>query len=656
MPESDNQTTILQHDIPEPTTYFGNKYFEINFLDSLKALFKQSNSENNNINIPPPGPLPIFLPDWSKVFAGWADLPFKGRQDVIDYLNTLNSISLSNYISDILTYGYPASDGIPKTDIEKISKLIILPSNFEGLDKIQRNLTDEILGYSKMAVNDTTIKPISAALKLKSKRQPIAPGGGDPSDGGNTPAPDGDPITKEPFRDRTIHIRDSIVLKQFQKITGVTKFDFIASKLKAGNYLVIYKNFNGQYDYKFSPIPEYITPRLFIIEKYKLSSFLGDYGIGRTIKTFSLLPGEKTTITVKTYKKTVIDSKESSSILDSFTQESADDFEDTLNREQSNKSTQSDKLAWHAEAEADASWGFGSAKISGGASGETASQREEMAKSVSNAVKKHSQKASSKRDVQVDTSYEKKEETGEETSIEREIENINVSRTLNFIFKQMNQEFISLLHLVDAKIGYSSGLPGSYQEVSISSLGTPDKIGDFLNSIILLPDLNKAILNGIIDHLAFVLNYKGEYQSLIERKKIKVENPISPDRPLDADYIRVKNEMSSIYENVEKGYEKTVEGIIVSAQLNVMRTEGIIAESVLGEGDALDSYSHGLQDEAVKDKQLSNDAKEKENAKQALAQLIIDTKDEEKSKLYQQIFPCCPPVKKCNCDEPPISS
>ncbi len=78
------------------------------------------------------------------------------------------------------------------------------------------------------------------------------------------------------------------------------------------------------------------------------------------MKKFSLLPREKTKITVKTFKKTLVDNKQASGILDSHTQESADDFEETLSKEQ-----------------------------------------EEMARTVANSVEKHAQKASAKREVHI---------------------------------------------------------------------------------------------------------------------------------------------------------------------------------------------------------------------------------------------------------------
>lgn len=588
MDENGSGASIVSYNVPEPTTYFGNKYFEVDLEDLVLQ-----NERFNKL-------------DWRALFKDFANLPFIGREAAVAFLKGLiEKGTLQNLIEQILNHGYNHKNvGNDITDLDKLAKFFYLPSNFEGIQKASRNIENELLGCSKLA------QSCSVAMM----------GAINPSAGANRP----------------INIRDSIILYRFQKLTCINSFDFISSKLLEGNFIAIYRKLSGQYDYRFIPIPIQITPRLFIIEKYKLSSFLGNYGAGRTIKTFSLLPGEKTKISVKTFKKTLVDSKQSSSILDSYTQESADEFEDTLNKEQSNKQAQQDKLSWHVEAEAEASFGFASAKVSGGAAGENASQREDMAKSVANSVKKHAQKASAKRDVHVDTSYERKEETGEETSIEREIENINVSRTLNFVFRQMNQEFLTLLHLVDAKIGYTSGLPGSYVEGSISQLD------GFFKPILQNQAASDVIKEGIIDHLCFVIDHKGAVVPFLERKTFDVPNPIAPERSLKADYIRTRSDMVSIYHNKASNLQKEVPGIIVSAQLNVMRTEGVFVEALLGQGDALDAYSHGLQDETVREKQLTNDLKEKEIAKMELANTVIDDNEAAKAKLFEQIYPRCP--------------
>ncbi len=200
----------------------------------------------------------------------------------------------------------------------------------------------------------------------------------------------------------------------------------------------------------------------------------------------------------------------------------------------------------------------------------------------------------------------------------------------------MNQEFLTLLHLVDAKIGYTSGLPGSYLD------GSTSQLDDFLKPIIQNQAAGEIIKEGIVDYLCFVIDYKGDVVPFLERKKINAPNPIFPKRPLNIEYIKTRSDMVSTYDNKVSNLHKEVPGIIVSAQLNVMRTEGVFVEALLGQGDALDAYSHGLQDEAVREKQLKNDLKEKEIAKMELANSVIDNDETSKAKLFEQIYPCCP--------------
>ena len=104
--------------------------------------------------------------------------------------------------------------------------------------------------------------------------------------------------------------------------------DDAVAKVNAGYRLVRYKDFGGKPAVKMlPPLPPEPRPRLLLVEVYRLSSYLGAYGAGRVLKTFTLLPGEKTKISVKTYTRRTTDAKAASSILDSFTKESAEDFE-----------------------------------------------------------------------------------------------------------------------------------------------------------------------------------------------------------------------------------------------------------------------------------------------------------------------------------------
>jgi hypothetical protein len=49
------------------------------------------------------------------------------------------------------------------------------------------------------------------------------------------------------------------------------------------------------------PAPQ---PAFFLVEVYALGPLPGDYGLGRTIRTFTLFPGESTEITARTWRTT----------------------------------------------------------------------------------------------------------------------------------------------------------------------------------------------------------------------------------------------------------------------------------------------------------------------------------------------------------------
>jgi hypothetical protein len=105
-------------------------------------------------------------------------------------------------------------------------------------------------------------------------------------------------------------------------------------------------------------------------------------------------------------------------------------------------------------------------------------------------------------------------------------------------------------------------------------------------------------------------------------------------------YWRVKTEKESVYEDVT-GNKITVPGVIMSANKYVMRTDGVIVEALLGQGDALDAYSHGLQDQAVRAKEMENRASEIEGSIKYLGTKIVNAKDADSAKIFGQVFPCC---------------
>ncbi len=403
----------------------------------------------------------------------------------------------------------------------------------------------------------------------------------------------------------------------------------ISTKVTAGFRLARYRDIGGQPAVKIlPPIPPTPRPRLLLIETYRLSSYLGSYGAGRVLKTFSLLPGEKTKISVKTYTRRTEDAKAASSILDSFTQESADDFEKSMSAEQSDKRSESENFEYHAEAEASASWGFGSAKVSGGVKGGTASQREEFAKNISSAAQKHTSKASAKRDVQINTSTEVKEETGEETATERTIENVNLSRTLNFVFRQMNQQFVTILQLADVRIAFFNGVAGSTKEVPLPQLN--ELLEEYVQ-----PAKIAEVREAILSQVRTVRDYQGQEHPFIET--IDLGNGDS--------YIRVRKDLEFTY--TEPITQQTIHftGVPLAIDKYTMRTDGVIVESMLGQASSLDSYAEELQQLEVRKRAAEALKLEAESARVKLINEIGESGDVDKARaMASMICPCTAPT------------
>lgn len=412
--------------------------------------------------------------------------------------------------------------------------------------------------------------------------------------------------------------------------------------------------------------PEQIFPKILFFEKIQISTFLGNYGAGRVLKTFSLFPGEKTKISIKTYQKTVqkAESKVNfgSSILDSVTEEAAIDFENSVQSESSSKYSESEADILNSQKSYNKSEGSGEAKVlwglveAGGRGGSessseqsgewgTRSAREESAKNVSSALFKHSARASAKRDVEINTSSEQSASTtseqGFEQTIERELENVNVSRTLNLVFRQMVQEFISVIHLTDVKLALYDESAGPYPQYSVHEL---DKFLDayFVGD----EDVRNTVRENIIRELFFVFDYRDEPQQFLEVANLDFPvNEIAGlgiSLPERISYLRVNKSLTGRLHDQEF---IEVQGVILKENVITMRTEGVVVDGFLGQGGdpeagLLDTYSASLQTETIREIFLRNNLQQAEAEKMELARTIVSDGDPEQAHLFREVY-CC---------------
>ena len=220
--------------------------------------------------------------------------------------------------------------------------------------------------------------------------------------------------------------------------------------------------------------------------------------------------------------------------------------------------------------------------------------------------------------------------------IERTIKNINVKWTLNFVFRELNQLYQSKIHLKDIKIGFSNGRPGSWKEVPLSGMAA------LLNEYVKSQTDRNDIANRILLYIAVVFDYKDQPVQTIEKVemdacglKFKSVTGAKPDSkcnyvapPLDMSWFyRFKRDLSLF----QKGEDHVVAGVLLKQSDQVLRTDSVIIEALLGLNDALDQYLNDLQLETIKEKQLAN-------SREKLAQVIVNSGDAAKAALFAQLF------------------
>ena len=333
------------------------------------------------------------------------------------------------------------------------------------------------------------------------------------------------------------------------------------------------------------------APQLMIVEEYKVASFLGQYGLGRVLRTFSLLPGEKTTIRLKTYREMKSIRVQSENILDSQSKESTDELERLAQEERGNTSSVTDTKS------ANLSLSFSIPIIGGGggagANVSNTSTRTTNAQALSKALDKHVNKSNSNRQVQINTSTTESTTDTDESSTEREIVNYNKNRVLNFIFRQLQQEYVNITYLSSIKIAFHTGTKESLRVVSL------EELGDLLDEVI-DPTFNTVyggnisfIEKELLKNYCQVKNYKGAKRQFLEKADEELYFPANVKLLEGKSYWR-KSDVIDVYN--DDVIHAPVDGVILNVQKTTLKTSSVLVEALLGQANALDCFNLQIQD------------------------------------------------------------
>lgn len=446
----------------------------------------------------------------------------------------------------------------------------------------------------------------------------------------------------------------------------------VAEQINKGRLPVVINRLSGEQDVIFvkEPVVEPVLPgqsiaktkpKIMIVLHYKIASYYGNYGAGETIRTFSLLPGEKTTITVRHYESREETRKKAESALDSFSTSSAEDLQKSIDNEVQfssglNKTdTYSETGSWNVGGNAGINLGFWSASVNGGASGSSTSTKSAatavqlQTSALNKAVSHHVAKADANRNIQVNSETNEHVTSGFEETVVRQLENLNKSRTLNFVFRQLNQEFITITYIDNITLLSNDGFPENRRTASLW------QIDEFLSEVCetTVKDLMKS---KILSEIRSLRDYNGERHTLGDDKFLVCADSIpykncSNENETNNSYAYLNPKFSMSAEG------KTVKGLIVDVQKRVMRTPSLIVDSILGQGEALDCYNIALQQAAVNSAYYQNELElvkraklEKENQLLDKLNAVIDGLPVEvKAEVFKQITKKCCDTPQCTC-------
>ena len=410
---------------------------------------------------------------------------------------------------------------------------------------------------------------------------------------------------------------------------------YMANKVADGFRPVLQKRASGKQGLIFQPRPTRAKPAIYLVMKMRMASYLGDYGAGQTLSTFSLLPGEKTTIQIRDYRHNETTKATSESVLDSYSESAMEDLQTTVENSSSTsaESSETDTDTLAASTGGEAGINLGIVKLGGEASGEastvntTTEAVSAQVSTLNSAVSHHVQTADTQRQVEINTDVTETAISETEVTTTRTLENVNRSRVLNFAFRQLLQKYTTITYLDQVSLVYSNGYDNSRKTGTLSSME------NLLRAVLADQKAVDSVRSDIYVHLCNIPDYTGTRTSFIEKVVEKHSNCIEPDKgDKPVTYVRKRRNLQQSYD------DKVVDGIILNVTDRVLRTPAVIVDALLGQGEALDCYNQQLQQAAFDGALLANRKLEQQ---MAVIEAIADPL--EKAKQYNHVFgTCCP--------------
>jgi hypothetical protein len=304
-----------------------------------------------------------------------------------------------------------------------------------------------------------------------------------------------------------------------------------------------------------APVPV-LMPQLFLVEHYQISTYRGNLLRGDLLASLKpLMPHSSQKIYMYMESKSKEQQDLSSSVFDSQSDQSAQQFNQSVSKNSSAKeSAETYKYAANASFHGDASWGVGNGDVNAQAAinGATNDVRQELASSVSQAADNQISTANSARRDKVDVLTSRTEvDVTNKVETEDTVENKTDTVENHGVF-QLKQEFVTILSLIKVEVAFLNGDETASKKVPLRQLD------DLLSKVLINAEYIsqvKATIKGIVENINDIND---------QPRSLLTSDPARPDTLVVNPRIESKFEFKNDDGSVRR--EISVPGIVISAQ------------------------------------------------------------------------------------------
>ncbi|MCR3752666.1 hypothetical protein LX88_006661 [Lentzea californiensis] len=216
-------------------------------------------------------------------------------------------------------------------------------------------------------------------------------------------------------------------------------------------------------------------------------------------------------------------------------------------------------------------------------------------------------------------------------------------RCLNILFRELNQEYITRVHMVDLRLGFQNGQIGSWREAPFSQLHS------FVSQFVAAKQVDD-VCSKLVKLGAVVFDNADKPVPVLEQLtweegglNVKVGD-VKPDRKGRFD--PPSDTTSYRFRRGPLGQDE-VDGVVLSEAKVIMQTGTLIADALLSPGEALDEYAMERQKADSEAATLANVHMEgtivAEKVASARAQSVVDAlnaivEPDKRMKAYSEAF------------------